>query len=173
MSPPAIVTVALLAIWMVASIGYTCRVPGLHDRLKRCNWFRTFAHWTMFAAHPDPKIRPGTFVIEFRDTADGAWTVAIDGHHWSPHSALLSPRRFIAARAHYLGQAIAAIQRTGIDADGAADIRHRERTIAAYLRRTFPLAPGKTRAVRVVKRFGRAAPADEEVTWQFTVSGHA
>lgn len=172
MSASAVAAVALLTLWMLASISYTFRLPGVHGWLKRLNWFRAYAHWTMFAAHPDPKIRPGAFVLEYRDTPGGPWRTAIDGHHWAPYSFLLSPHRFLAARTHYLGQAIAAIRRSGLDADGASEIRHREHLIAAYLRRTFPLAPGETRTVRVVKRFGRTASAEAEITWEFTVSGH-
>lgn len=167
MSVGATLAIAVLAAWAIAASCYVFRVPRLHRVLSHLNWFRTFAHWTMFAASPDPRIRPGAFVIEYCDDASGEWITALDGHHWSPHSFLLSPRRILAARAHYLGQSFATVRRQGNESAMAAELRVRENIIATYLQRIAPLPAGRTRAVRIVKRFGRSAPDEEEFTWLF------
>lgn len=171
MSVAAALAIAALAAWGIAAVGYVFRIPRLHQALGRLNWFRTFAHWTMFAASPDPRVRPGAFVIEYCDQPLGRWITALDGHHWTPHSFLLSPRRILAARAHYLGQSFAAVRRQGNEAEMAVELRLREMIIANYLDRTAPLAAGRTRVVRIVKRFGREAPGEEECTWRFTIHG--
>jgi hypothetical protein len=172
MSLPATLAIVVLTAWMLASVSYVFQVPRVHHALKRLNWFRTFAHWTMFAASPNPRIRPGAFVVEYRDDPAGPWLTAIDGHHWAPHGFLLSPRRFLSARVHHLGQIFAAIRHQVAEPDVAAELRNREAILARYLRRTRPISPGKTRAVRIVKRFGRAAPEDGEIVWEFTLRGN-
>jgi hypothetical protein len=169
MSLPATLIIIGLGVWMLASLCFVFRVPPVHTMLKRLNWFRTFAHWTMFAASPNPRIRPGAFAVEYRDGPDDAWLTAIDGHHWSPFALLLNPRRLLAARVHHLGQIFAALREQSAEPDVAAGFRLREAVIASYLRRTRPLAAGRTRSVRVVKRFGRADPAAGELAWQFTI----
>lgn len=171
MSAPAVLAIGVLAAWMLAAICYVFRVPGIHAALKRLNWFRTFAHWTMFAASPDPRVRPGAFAIEYRDGVDGPWVMAIDGNHWRPYGFLLSPRRFIAARAHHLGQVFAAMRREGDIARFQIELQDREAVIAAYLERRHPRVQGRPRTVRVVKRFGRLAASEGEVAWQFSVGG--
>jgi hypothetical protein len=169
MSLPATVIVGVLAAWALASFCFAIRVPRVHEALKRINWFRTFAHWTMFAANPNPKIRPGSFVVLYRDEPGGEWLCAIDGHHWASHSFLLNPRRMLAARAHHIGQFFAAVRGDVSDPALEAERRNREDIVASYLRRTRPLRVGQTRTVRVVKRFGRAAATDEELAWEFTI----
>lgn len=169
MNPVATFAIVALAVWTVASLCYAFRVPPVHDALKRINWFRSFAHWTMFAASPDPRIRPGGFVVLYRDEPEGEWLVAIDGHHWTWHSFLLSPPRFLAARVHHIGQFFAAVRLLQSEPTITAELRNQENVIASYLRRAHPLRPGTSRTVRIVKRFGRSDPAAEELARQFTM----
>lgn len=172
MSLPAALGIGALVALMLASLCYVFRVPWIHGALARINWFRLFAHWTMFAAHPDSRLKPGVFVVEYRDGRDGPWVVALDGHHWTPYSFLASPRRLIAARAHYLGQALAVMSDGGGGAEVEAEVRDRETLIANCLRRLHPGPPGQLRTIRIVKRPGRDV-REGRVVRQFEVAGDA
>lgn len=175
MSPLGQIAIAFLLLWAIAAACYTLRIPGVHTALKRINWFRPFAHWTMFSAGPDPNRVPSVYEIDARTDIPAAgtapWVTVASGHHWAFHGFLASPARHVAARIQALGQKIEHLQQQN-STEAAAELQRCAALIAECLTPSGA-APAGACEFRVVKRFRPHGGPPAHVIWQFTAPSHA
>lgn len=157
--------ILFLSFWAVATVAYAFRVPRLYPLLKRVNWFRSFAHWTMFSAGSDPRRYPGNYEIERREKfSDGSfdnWRTIVSGYRWVPYGVLADPRRHLAARIHALGQLI----ESTVDNRNESDSDKTLVSCAKLIEECFGDAEAE-HEFRVVKRYGANQAAPDRILWQ-------